>query len=363
MAGRRVHEAALVRVVDRVDAGGDLVGVDLDGEAVEELEHLVRRQVEAGVGAHGGAQLAHDGGGAHPAAHDVADDEGGAASAEGDHVVPVAADRGLGAAGLVGGRDAQVVGLFQLLGQEGALEGDGGLALAALAGAQPLRGLGVVGDVRREDQHAGAARSFGRALRAVGRDRHGCAGECVGAAAGHLAGLDRAGLGAAQDLVEQGQQAEFLQLGQRLARGCAGGAVTEGRDVRVVHVRDAVVGAVDEGDEGGDPVEDLACGQFVDAGGGRVAVDSVFVAGGGHGAFPSLALGDAMVGPRCRAALRSGEPGAPAGEVHCGESLVRSGEGSPCPAGAGSSGEGQRGGRSAHGLGPAGVMDQSDRPD
>lgn len=248
----------------------------------------MRRQVEAGVGADGGAQLAHDGGGAHPAAHDVADDEGGAAAAEGDHVVPVAADRGLGAARLVGGRDAQVVGLFQLLGQEGALEGDGGLALAALAGAQALGGLGVVGDVRSEDQHTGAARPSVCAVRAVGRDRHGCAGERVRAAAGHLAGLDRARLGAAQDLVEQWQQAEFLQLGQRLARGCAGGALAEGRDVRVVHVRDAVVGAVDEGDEGGDAVEDLACGQLVDAGGGRgrVAVGSVFVAGGGHGAFP-----------------------------------------------------------------------------
>ena len=111
VAGRGVDEPALVRVVDGVDAGGDLVGVDLGGEAVEQLEHLVRRQVEAGVGADGGAELAHDGGGAHTAAHHVADDEGGAAAAEGDDVVPVAADRGFRAAGLVGGGDAQVVGL------------------------------------------------------------------------------------------------------------------------------------------------------------------------------------------------------------------------------------------------------------
>ena len=130
VAGRGVDQPALVGVVDGVDAGGDLVGVDLGGEAVEELEHLVRGQVEAGIGADGGAQLAHDGRRADAAAHDVADDEGGAAAAEGDDVVPVAADGGLGAAGLVGGGDAQVVGLFEFLGQQGALEGDGGLALS-----------------------------------------------------------------------------------------------------------------------------------------------------------------------------------------------------------------------------------------
>ena len=177
MAGGGVDQAALVRVVDGVHAGGDLAGVDLGGEAVEELEDLVRRQVEAGVGADGGAELAHDGGGADAAAHHVADDEGGAAAAEGDDVVPVAADRGFRAAGLVGGGDAQVVGLLQLLGQQGALEGDGGLALAALAGAQALGGLGVVGDVGGEDEDAGAP--SGRAGRSVA---HGGAGEGVRAA-------------------------------------------------------------------------------------------------------------------------------------------------------------------------------------
>src|SRR5690348_17401359 len=55
-------------VVDGVDAGGDLAGVDLGGEPVEELEHLVRGQVEAGVGADGCAQLAHDGRGTDAAA-------------------------------------------------------------------------------------------------------------------------------------------------------------------------------------------------------------------------------------------------------------------------------------------------------
>ena len=75
--------------------------------------------------------------------------------AEGDDVVPVAADRGVGAAGLVGGGDAQVVRLFEFLREQGALEGDGGLPLAALAGAQPLGRLRLVGDVGGEDEHAG----------------------------------------------------------------------------------------------------------------------------------------------------------------------------------------------------------------
>ena len=58
-----------------------------------------------------------------PAAHDVADDQGGAAGAEGDDVVPVAADRRFGAAGLVGGGDAQVVGLFEFLREQASAGG------------------------------------------------------------------------------------------------------------------------------------------------------------------------------------------------------------------------------------------------
>lgn len=280
VAGGGVHQAALVGVVDGVDAGGDLVGVDLGGEAVEELEHLVRGQVETGVGADGGAELAHDGGGPHPAAHDVADDQGGAAAAEGDHVVPVAADRGLGAAGLVGGGDAQVVGLFQFLWEQGALEGDGGLALAALAGAQPFGGLGVVGDVRGEHENGAAA---GVVVAVLG---DGGAGEGVRAAVDGLAGLQGAGLAAAQHLVEEREQAQLGEFGQGLAGGGAGGAGAEGRRVGVVDVGDAVVGAVDEGDEGRDAVQDVTRGQFVDGGHRGCAVGGLFGAGRGHGALP-----------------------------------------------------------------------------
>ncbi|CAM5647462.1 hypothetical protein SVIOM74S_02685 [Streptomyces violarus] len=78
----------------------------------------MRGQVEAGVGADRRAELAHDRCRADAAAHDVADDEGGAAAAQGDDVVPVAADRGLRAAGVVRGGDAQVVGFFELLGEQ-----------------------------------------------------------------------------------------------------------------------------------------------------------------------------------------------------------------------------------------------------
>lgn len=120
MAGGGVDEGALVGVVDGVRAGGDLVGVDLRGESVEQLEDLVRGEVEARVGAYRRAELAHDGRRADTPAHDVADDQGGAPAAEGDHVVPVAADGGLGAAGVVGGGDPQVVGLLKLLRERGA---------------------------------------------------------------------------------------------------------------------------------------------------------------------------------------------------------------------------------------------------
>lgn len=196
MAGRGVDQAALVRVVDGVDAGGDLAGVDLGSQAVQELQDLVGREVEAGVGADRGAQLAHDGGGAHPAAHDIADDQGGTAGAEGDDVVPVAADRGVRAAGLVRGGDTEVVGLLQFLGQEGALEGDRGLALARFAGPQPLGGLDLVGDLGAEDQDAlvrGDAGDLGVGGRAARRDLDRGAGEGVVAVAGAVAMRRRRG--------------------------------------------------------------------------------------------------------------------------------------------------------------------------
>lgn len=308
MAGGGVDELALVGVVDRVDAGGDLAGVDLGGEAVEQLEHFVRGQVEPGVGADGGAELSHDGGGAHTAAHHVSDDECGASRAEGDDVVPVAADRRVRAAGLVRGGDPQVVGLLQLLREQGALEGDGGLAVPALAGAQPLGGFGVVGDV-------GGVHEDGAAVEA--RGVHGQAGDGVRAAVLGLAGLDRPGLPAAQDLVHQRQQAQLVGLGADVGDGGPGGAGSEGGGVRVVHVGDAVLGAVHERDEAGESADDLPYGEVLQ-GGDLVGEEGlrlllVLPAGRGHGA-----LGP----PRRRAALRAGESGAPTGEVHGSVCLV-----------------------------------------
>ncbi len=234
VAGGGVAEPALVRVVHRVDAGGDLAGVDLGRQAVEQLQHLVRREVEAGVGADGGAQLAHDGGGAHAAAHDVADDEGGAAGAERDDVVPVAADGRVGDTRLVGRGDAQVVGLFEFLRQQAALQGDGGLALAAFAGAEPLGGLGLVGDVGGEEEHAG--------LLAGGQRR---AGEGVVARPGgafHAPGLDGARPAAAQDLVHQREQAELGEFREGAVGGGAERAAAEDVGVGVVDVGEPVVG-------------------------------------------------------------------------------------------------------------------------
>ena len=66
-------------------------------------------EVQPRVRAHRGAQLAHHGGGAHAAAHHVADHQRGAAGADLDHVVPVAAHLRARDARLVEGRDLELV--------------------------------------------------------------------------------------------------------------------------------------------------------------------------------------------------------------------------------------------------------------
>lgn len=220
---------------------------------------------------------------------------------------------------MVGGGDPEVVRFLQLLGEEGALEGDRGLALAAFAGAQAFGGLGVVGDVGGEDQDAATPFGSGRGLDRGARDR-------VRASAVRLAGLERAGLGAAPDLVQEGQQAQFVELGGRVPGGGALRAYAERRRVGVVGVGDAVVRAVDDGDQGRDAVQDLAGGQVVDRGEAGSPVGELLGAGGGYGAGSGALAAesvrsDRVIGPRCGAALRSGKSGAPAREVH--ESLPR----------------------------------------
>lgn len=119
---------------------------------------------------------------------------------------------------MVGGGDAQIVRFLQLLREEGALEGDGRFALPAFAGAEAFGGFRVVGDVGGEDEDSAVALGHGRA------------GEGVGAAVGGLAGLEGARPAAAQDLVEEREEAQFGELGEglagRFARGRTPKAVT-----------------------------------------------------------------------------------------------------------------------------------------
>lgn len=228
-------------------------------------------EVEAGVGPHGRAQLTHHRGGAHPAAHHVPDDQRGAARAEGDDVVPVAADRGVRAARLVRGGDPQVVGLLQLLREQRALKGDGRFAVAALAGAQPLGRFGVVGDIGGVHEDAALV-----PLALVAP--YGGAGDGVRASAAGLAGLDRARRAAAQDLVHQRQQAELGEFGHRFRCGGTAGAGAERCRVGVVDVRDAVVGSVHQGDEGGQLAEDVAGGEVLQGGRGGPGGGAVRIA-------------------------------------------------------------------------------------
>ena len=144
----------------------------------------------------------------------------------------------------------------------------------------------------------------------------GGAGEGVRAAVRRLAGLDRARAGAAQHLVEEGQQAQCGQFGEGFAGRGARWAGAEGRGVGLVDVGDAVVGAVDQGDEGRDPVEHLAGRQILDGGSGGRAAGGRLGAGRRYRALSPPVRGERVLGPRGGAALRSGEPGAPAREVH-----------------------------------------------
>lgn len=140
--GGRVDELSFVRVVDGVHAGCDLAGGDLGGEAVEELDHLMGRQVQSSIGSNSGTELTHGRSGAHAAAHYVADDEGRTAGPQGDNVVPVATR--VGVSGLVGGSDAEIVGLLQLLWEQWLLKTNGRLVPILLGESKPLAQHGNV---------------------------------------------------------------------------------------------------------------------------------------------------------------------------------------------------------------------------
>ncbi len=99
----------------------------------------------AGEGAYGRAQLPHDGGGVDAVAHDVPDDQAGAAAGQLDDVVPVAADVVV-AGGQVAAGQFQAGDLGQGAVAEAALERQGG---PALVGVHP----GVVDVERRAGDH------------------------------------------------------------------------------------------------------------------------------------------------------------------------------------------------------------------
>lgn len=110
------------RVVDRIDTRDELFPAKLVDDRVEPLEHLGRRQVEPGVGAHRRTELSDQAGRAHATPGHVADHQRRPPGAEGDRVVPVPAHPGALDAGLVVGRDLKVLGLEPPGRQQAALE-------------------------------------------------------------------------------------------------------------------------------------------------------------------------------------------------------------------------------------------------
>lgn len=92
-------------------------------------EDLVRGVVEARQGVHGGAEAAHGGRGVQSMADDIADDEGDTGSGQGDDIEPVAADAGGGIGRQIAVRDLDGAVCGQLLRQQAALQGQGGLML------------------------------------------------------------------------------------------------------------------------------------------------------------------------------------------------------------------------------------------
>ncbi len=132
VAGVGDGDAVRDRVVDGVQAGRHAVGAQALGLLVEVVQHLLRRQVQAGQGLRGGPQLAHDGRRRHGVAHDVADDQRDAAAGQRDRVVPVTADpRRLGGREVAGGQP-HAGAARQVLREHGALQLVGDVRLTAV---------------------------------------------------------------------------------------------------------------------------------------------------------------------------------------------------------------------------------------
>ncbi|CAM5660178.1 hypothetical protein SVIOM342S_08297 [Streptomyces violaceorubidus] len=101
-------------------------------QVVEVGEQLLGRQVDVGEGAHGGPQPSHGGRGGDAVADHVPDDHGHPHPGQRDDVEPVAADARAGR-GEVAGRRLHRGGWRQPPGQQAALQGQRGLALARVA--------------------------------------------------------------------------------------------------------------------------------------------------------------------------------------------------------------------------------------
>lgn len=174
-----------------------------------------------GVGAQGGAHLAHEGGGARAVALDVADDEGDVVVGQRDHVVPVAAEFEAGRARQVAG-DGDRAGQFgQAAWQQLALEHADEFVLG-------VEGVGAHQGLPGEARGGGEQGAFvgAEVVRGVPADETG---------AGHAAdsGQRQHGEASGADLGEGGFQggAGGPDLGAALAQG--GGEGGHGADGRV----------------------------------------------------------------------------------------------------------------------------------
>src|SRR3954470_22582408 len=122
MSGAHAPGGALLQVEVQIDAGDEEVGLQVHQEAVGAGDDDVRGVPLDGVGAQGGAHLAHEGRGGGAVALDIADDEGDVVVEQRDHVVPVAAELQPRGAGQIAG-DGDRAGQFgQAAGQQLALE-------------------------------------------------------------------------------------------------------------------------------------------------------------------------------------------------------------------------------------------------
>ena len=144
----RVGELLRVGIERQAQRRRHLVLVDVPEHAPQ---HVGGRRVLVGVRAEGVPQLAHQHGGGHAVAGDVADGHVHDAVGAPDRVVPVAADQQAGAARVVAADQLDALDVGKVVGEQAALQPHGDLVLALERGraVERLRGLlGVPGDLR-----------------------------------------------------------------------------------------------------------------------------------------------------------------------------------------------------------------------